>query len=91
MSKRTIYSRDYELLLGMLRALRARRGFTQEEMAGRLSITQSAFSKRERGELRMDIVQVRDWCHALGFSFARFASAFDRRAGSPPQARRAFH
>ncbi|MGH7243396.1 MAG: helix-turn-helix domain-containing protein [Phycisphaerales bacterium] len=83
MTKRTIYSREYELLLEMLREVRQRRGFTQEEMAKRLSTTQSAFSKSERGEVRLDMVQVRDRCHAMGVSFARFAADFDRRAGVP--------
>ena len=81
MPKRTIYSRDYELLLEMLRSIRDRRGFTQEEMAKRLGMTQSAFSKCERGELRLDIIQVRDWCRVMGVSFARFAANFDRSTG----------
>jgi DNA-binding XRE family transcriptional regulator len=60
MAKRTIYSADYELLLRMLREARERADVTQVTLAQRLGITQSALSKCERGELRLDVVQTRN-------------------------------
>lgn len=80
MRKRTIYSRDYELLLRMLRQVRQEGEITQGELAKRLSMTQSAVSKCERGERRLDVVQLRDWCRALRISFPEFVTQFDKRA-----------
>lgn len=81
MAKRTIYSAEYELFLGMLREARERVGVTQVVLAKRLGITQSALSKCERGEIRLDVVQARDWCRALKVPFAAFIADFDRRVG----------
>ncbi len=49
MSRRTIYSKDFELLLAMLRSARVQAGVTQAELAKLLGVTQSAVSKSERG------------------------------------------
>jgi transcriptional regulator with XRE-family HTH domain len=54
---------------------------TQAEIAERLGETQSFISKRERGERRLDIVEVRNFCQAMGVGFVEFVSEFDRRAG----------
>jgi transcriptional regulator with XRE-family HTH domain len=81
--KRTIYSPEYEVLLEMLREEAKRRKFTQEEIAKRLGMTPSIFSKYARGQLRLDVIQLRDWCTALNISFARFARDFDRRLLPP--------
>lgn len=78
--RRTIYSQDYELMLVMLRQAREKAEITQVELQKRLNMTQSAISKCERGQRRIDIVQLRDWCHALDISFAVFVAEFDRAA-----------
>lgn len=80
MSKRTIYSSDYELFLRMLKHAREEAGVTQAVLAKRLGITQSALSKCERGELRLDVVQSRDWCRALKVPFGPLMVEFDRQA-----------
>ena len=79
MRQRTIYSEDYKLLLGMLRA--ARGDTPQATIAGRLRMTQSIFSKYERGELRMDVIQLRAWCKALQIDFLQFVTDFTKRTG----------
>lgn len=80
MAKRTIYSGEYELLLRMLRDAREQAGVTQVTLAQRLGITQSALSKCERGELRLDVAQTRNWCRALKVPFGTFMVEYDRRA-----------
>jgi transcriptional regulator with XRE-family HTH domain len=45
---------------------------TQKELAARLSMTQSAVSKIEMGEQRIDVIQLREWCEALGITLAGF-------------------
>lgn len=79
MRKRTIHSRDYELLLKMLREAR-KPHVTQAIVAKRLGMTQSAVSKCELGERRLDVVQLRDWCKAIEVPFIEFMTQFDRKA-----------
>ncbi len=71
-------SRDYRLFLGQLRQARLKAGLTQKDLAERLNITQSALSKIERGERRIDIVELRALCIAIGMPFLAFVRQFDR-------------
>ena len=57
---KSIYSAHYTLFLELLRDARQRAGLTQEEVALHLGNTQSFVSKCERGERRLDIVEVRE-------------------------------
>ena len=79
MLEKSLFSRDYDLFLRCLRDARSRAGLTQTELADRLQQTQSFVSKCERGERRLDIVEVRAFCSALGVTFLDFASEFDQR------------
>ncbi|MBS1229815.1 MAG: hypothetical protein H6R17_3092 [Proteobacteria bacterium] len=74
---KSIYSLEYKVFLDLLRMARERAGLTQEEVALRLGVTQSFVSKCERGERRLDIVEVRAWSVALGIPFTEFISSFD--------------
>jgi transcriptional regulator with XRE-family HTH domain len=82
---KSIFSKDYALLLDQLREARRASGVTQESLASRLGTTQSLVSKCERGERRIDVVELRTWCKALGLSFTDFLAAFEKslkRGGS---------
>jgi transcriptional regulator with XRE-family HTH domain len=57
---------DYQLLLAILNAARKRMGVSQVELAARLGNTQSFVSKCERGERRIDIVELVEFSEALG-------------------------
>lgn len=81
--EKSIYSQHYRLFLELLRAAREKAGLTQEEIASRLNTSQSFVSKCERGERRLDIVELRSWCDALGIPFRDFVGGFDRAAGRP--------
>ena len=75
---KTIFSGDYETFLRRLRDARRASGLTQEQLAERLGQTQSFVSKCERGERRLDLVEVRAFCIAMGVSFPAFVTEFDR-------------
>lgn len=77
--EKSLFSKGYALFLGHLRDARKRAGLTQEELARRLGETQSFISKCERGERRIDVVELRAFCKALGISFTGFIKRLDRR------------
>lgn len=76
--EKSVISRDYSLFLEYLKDARKKAGLTQEQLAERLGETQSFVSKCERGERRLDIVEVRAFCHALGVPFPSFATQLDK-------------
>lgn len=76
--EKSIYSRDYGVLIDKLRKAREDKGLTQTEVAERLGQTQSFVSKVERSERRIDVVELRAFCSAIGISFSSFTDRLDR-------------
>ena len=76
--QKSITSRNYAYFLEQLRKTREQAGITQEDMAARLGETQSFVSKCERGERRMDIVELREFCKAMGITLERFVKQFEK-------------
>jgi len=56
----------------LLRQVRAEAGLTQTEVAQRLSQPQSFVSKYESGERRLDILELRTVCKAVGVPLLKF-------------------
>ena len=57
---------NYQLLLSVLKTARKRMGVSQVELAKRLGNTQTFVSKCERGERRIDAVELVEFAEALG-------------------------
>lgn len=74
---KSLYSRDYRLMLDRLRACREDAGITQIDLAERLQTTQSFISKCERGERRLDLLELRSWIETIGVSFPAFVAELD--------------
>lgn len=76
------FSRNYKLFVRLLVEVRKEAGITQEQLAKRLGETQSFVSKCERGERRIDIVELAAFCNALRISLptfvGRFSTALDK-------------
>ncbi|BAN51101.1 helix-turn-helix domain-containing protein [Metapseudomonas resinovorans] len=85
------HNADYQLLLAVLRAVRKRLGVSQVELAERLGNTQTFVSKCERGERRVDAVELVEFAEALGISPLELMGEFlERRRGGPsPKTRKA--
>jgi transcriptional regulator with XRE-family HTH domain len=81
---KSITSQDYKIFLRELRAARRRSGLTQTGLAARLSETQSFVSKCERGERRLDIMELRAFCGAFGVSLPDFSQRLERVLGAAP-------
>jgi transcriptional regulator with XRE-family HTH domain len=77
--KKSIHSASYRVLLDLLVSAREARGVTQVELAKRLQMTQSAISKVERGERRLDVVELHAWCQALELPFVTMARQLDAK------------
>lgn len=63
---RSTHNTDYQLLLSVLKTARKRVGVSQVELAERLGNTQTFVSKCERGERRIDAVELVEFAEALG-------------------------
>lgn len=57
---------DYRLLIKMLRETREAEDVAQTELAKTLGTTQTFVSKVERGERRLDLVELTEFLEALG-------------------------
>ena len=71
--EKTIYTREYLTFLKCLRKAREDAGITQVEFAERIQETQSFVSRCERGERRIDVIELMVFCEAIGVSFVDFA------------------
>lgn len=88
MAKST-HNPDYRLFLALLRAAREGAGVSQVELARRLGNTQTFVSKCERGERRLDVVELVEFAEALGISPTHLLEEFlDLRRGSGTKARK---
>lgn len=75
--EKSIRSQQYAIMVRLLRDMRLAAGLSQEQLATRLHVTQTFVSKCERGQRRIDPVELRAWCIALGTSVAKFNEAFE--------------
>jgi transcriptional regulator with XRE-family HTH domain len=78
---KTIYSAEYAALLRVLKRTRAGSGITQTELAEQLGMSQSAYSKLERGELRIDVIQLRIIATKIGVSLVDFIGDLEKEIG----------
>ena len=76
--KKTIHSVEYTALLRLLRQKRQDAGLTQLQLARALRTSQSFIGKCERGERRIDAVELRAFCMAMGMTLAEFAVELER-------------
>lgn len=75
---KSIHDNDYRLLINLLRSKREELAVTQEQLAEQLEVTQAIVSKIETFERRIDIVELRKICIALGISFIDFIVEYDK-------------
>ena len=75
--EKSIYTRDYAVLLRLLRQARERAGITQVQLAKRLKQSQSFVSKMERGDRRIDVVQLRTICQLYGSTLTEFVEELE--------------
>jgi len=79
--QKSINSRTYAIFLTHLREMREKAGITQDEIAERLGESQSFISKCERGERRIDVAELREFCLAIDTTLDKFIKQFEKKLG----------
>ena len=76
--KKNIRLDQRKKLLVLLRGIRVDAGLTQSELASRLARDQTFVSKYESGERRLDILELREVCQAIGTDFVTFIRKLEK-------------
>jgi transcriptional regulator with XRE-family HTH domain len=76
--KKSLFKKEYKVLLEQLYRLRLGSGLRQADLADKLKVPQSFISKIESGERRIDLVELRAICKALGSDIKEFTQEFEK-------------
>ncbi len=76
---RTTYLPETTLLKELLRDIRDRAGLRQSDLAEAIGRSQPFVSEYERGQRRLDLVELRAVCVACGTTLRRFVDEYERR------------
>ena len=74
---------DRKRLPALLRQIRLEAGMRQADVAELLGQPQSFVSKYESGERRLDLLELRQVCKAVGISLAEFVRRFEDSSWNP--------
>lgn len=85
--QKSTFTREYRVFLDTLKESRVKAELSQMALAAKLDQSQSFVSKCERGETRIDVVQLRAFCKAFGITLPAFIATFEERL----QTKRAAH
>jgi transcriptional regulator with XRE-family HTH domain len=72
MMRKSVHTREYAVFLELLIEFRRRSGLTQAQLGRQLPFEQPAISKIERGERRVDVIELKMICERLGTSLQEF-------------------
>lgn len=82
--EKSTFTQEYAVFRTVLREYRERAGVTQVALAEELGETQSFISKCERGERRLDLVQLLGFCRVLKVPLGTFVETFLARLKAQP-------
>ena len=74
---KSVFTRDYELFRAHLRQARKGAELSQVELARRLNQTQLFVSRNELGDRKIDVIELRAICKAIGVPFVDFVRRLD--------------
>ena len=77
--QKSINSQTYGIFLDHLRETREKANITQAKLAERLGETQSFVSKCERGERRIDVAELREFCLAIDTTLEIFIKQYEKK------------
>ena len=76
--EKAIFTREHQRLCQQLRDLRLGQNLRQVDLAAQLGVNQTFVSKYERGERRLDLIELRQVCNALGTDLVAFVGDFEK-------------
>jgi transcriptional regulator with XRE-family HTH domain len=76
--KKRIYIAQRSRLVSLLHEIRIEAGLTQMEVAVRIERDQTFVSKYESGQRRLDVLEVREICQAIGTALEEFARRLEK-------------
>ena len=77
---------EQQRLQDLLRQIRLDVSMRQADLAARLGQSQSFVSKYESGERRLDLLELRQICEAVGISLSEFVRRFEESSHETKQA-----
>jgi transcriptional regulator with XRE-family HTH domain len=69
---KSIYNEQYREMLALLRRLRLQSGVKQTDLVKQLRLDQSTISRIENGDRRLDVIELRAYCLAIGVTLPSF-------------------
>lgn len=76
---KSLYRSENQVFLATLRTLRQGHGLTQVQLAEKLGRNQNFVTAAERGVVRLDGLQLRDWCLACDSDLISWATEIERK------------
>lgn len=76
--KKKVYIAQRSRLVNLLREIRIEAGLTQIELAVRIERDQTFVSKYESGQRRLDVLEVREICQAIGITLEEFVKRLEK-------------
>lgn len=75
--EKSLHSSHQKKLQLLLRQIRVEAGLSQKILAQKLCCPQSFISKYESGERRLDLIELKQVCSAIGISLKDFIERFE--------------
>jgi transcriptional regulator with XRE-family HTH domain len=76
--KKRIYMAQRGRLVGLLREMRIEAGLTQVDLAALIERDQAYVSRYESGQRRLDVLEVREICQAIGITLEEFVKRLEK-------------
>ena len=76
--KKKVYIAQRNCLVNLLREMRVESGLTQVDLAERIERDQTFVSKYESGQRRLDALELREICQAIGITLEEFARRLEK-------------
>lgn len=76
--EKSIHTTDHKKFQRLLKQVRLGAGLRQEDLAELLGKPQSFVSKYEKGDRRLDLVELQQICVAVGISLTEFVKRFEQ-------------
>lgn len=76
--KKKIYMAQRSRMTELLREVRLETGVTQVELASRIEKDQAYVSRYESGQRRLDVLEVREICRAIGITLEEFVKRLEK-------------